>query len=350
MHAAQPEDGRWPDPTSLHDGPRGVVARIVDPPSGRPLVVKRLQVDEGQVASVALRLVAVGMVDHPNVGSVRGLWPVDGAIEVVRDDRPDDWSAFVDEAPPWEVLRDRFVELLDGLAAIHAEGWVHGALRPTNVRWDGAGPLQLVDGGWPRESRPRGHREARGDLWDAGALLWAAITGHTLHFGDPLPRFEPRMACPAAVGTLLCNLLHDEPLARYDLAADVLAIAPGGVDHVVEVAPAQNAALDVAVLANHGSIAYYANNNGDEFTAPIMASFAKNARWQGLLLYTVGPEALAVAAEDITAALEAGALPVGADAGLPLTWFPLEDTAAAHDAVEQGVTGKVLIRVADDLR
>lgn len=221
MHAAQPEDGRWPDPTSLHDGPRGVVARIVDPPSGRPLVVKRLQVDEGQVASVALRLVAVGMVDHPNVGSVRGLWPVDGAIEVVRDDRPDDWSAFVDEAPPWEVLRDRFVELLDGLAAIHAEGWVHGALRPTNVRWDGSGPLQLVDGGWPRESRPRGHREARGDLWDAGALLWAAITGHTLHFGDPLPRFEPRMACPAAVGTLLCNLLHDEPLARYDLAADV---------------------------------------------------------------------------------------------------------------------------------
>lgn len=135
-----------------------------------------------------------------------------------------------------------------------------------------------------------------------------------------------------------------------DLAGDVLAIAPGGVDHVVEVAPAQNAALDVAVLANHGSIAYYANNNGDEFTAPIMASFAKNARWQGLLLYTVGPEALAVAAEDITAALEAGALPVGADAGLPLTWFPLEDTAAAHDAVEQGVTGKVLIRVADDLR
>ena len=77
-------------------------------------------------------------------------------------------------------------------------------------------------------------------------------------------------------------------------------------------APAQNAALDVEVLANHGSIAYYANNNGDAFSVPIVASFAKNARWQGLLLYTVGPEALAAAAEDITAALEAGALPVGA--------------------------------------
>ena len=134
-----------------------------------------------------------------------------------------------------------------------------------------------------------------------------------------------------------------------DLSAKIISIAPNGVDHIVEVAPAQNAALDVEVLANHGSIAYYANNNGEEFTAPIAASFAKNARWQGLLLYTVGPEALAAAAEDITAALEAGALPVGAEAGLPLTWFPLEETASAHDAVEGGVTGKVLIRVADDL-
>ncbi|MGH7290451.1 MAG: NADPH:quinone reductase [Myxococcota bacterium] len=141
-------------------------------------------------------------------------------------------------------------------------------------------------------------------------------------------------------------------VVRYpdaDLAAQILAHAPHGVDHIVEVAPAQNAALDVEVLANHGSIAYYANNNGDDFTAPIVTSFAKNARWQGLLLYTVGPEALETAAEDITSALEAGALPVGAESGLPLTWFPLDRTASAHDAVQGGVTGKVLIRVADDL-
>ncbi|MGK9148055.1 NADPH:quinone reductase [Plantibacter flavus] len=130
-----------------------------------------------------------------------------------------------------------------------------------------------------------------------------------------------------------------------DLAEQIRAIAPAGVDHIVEVALAQNAALDVAVIANHGSIGYYANNNGEEFTAPIVASFAKNVRWQGLLLYTVGPEAIAAAADDIVAALEDGALPVGDAAGLPLVWFPLEETAAAHDAVEQGAVGKVLIRV-----
>ena len=132
------------------------------------------------------------------------------------------------------------------------------------------------------------------------------------------------------------------------LADRIREIAPDGVHQIVEVAPAQNAALDVDVLANHGSIGYYANNNGGEFTIPIVPSFAKNARWQGLLLYTVGAEPLRAAAEDITAALADGALPVGEDAGLPLTWFPLEETAAAHDAVEAGTTGKILIRITAD--
>jgi NADPH2:quinone reductase len=132
------------------------------------------------------------------------------------------------------------------------------------------------------------------------------------------------------------------------LAERVLELAPNGVDQIVEVSPSVNAALDVEVIANHGSIAYYANNNGEQFTLPVVASFAKNVRWQGLLLYTVGDAPLVAAAEDITAALESDALPVGDAAGMPLTWFSLDETAAAHDAVEQGATGKVLIRVAED--
>jgi NADPH2:quinone reductase len=140
-------------------------------------------------------------------------------------------------------------------------------------------------------------------------------------------------------------------VVRYpdgSLADRIREAAPDGVDHIIEVSPAQNAAVDVEVIANHGCIAYYANNSGEDFTAPIVASFAKNVRWQGLLLYTVGQEALDAAAEDITAALRDGVLPVGEQAGLPVTWFPLEETAGAHDAVENGATGKVLIRVSDE--
>ena len=141
---------------------------------------------------------------------------------------------------------------------------------------------------------------------------------------------------------------HTVNYREEDAAARILEIAPDGVDHIVEVSPAANAELDVRVAANHASVGYYANDGGASFTLPIVASFAKNIRWQGLLLYTVGDAAIAAAAEDITAALRDGALPVGEDAGLPITWFPLERTADAHAAVEAGATGKVLIRVSED--
>ncbi|MDR5698960.1 NADPH:quinone reductase [Agromyces aerolatus] len=131
-----------------------------------------------------------------------------------------------------------------------------------------------------------------------------------------------------------------------DVAEQIERLAPDGVDQIVEVSLAENAALSLRVLANHGSIAFYADNGGDHVDVPIRPAFAKNARLQGLLMYTVGDPALQAAAEDITAALREGALPVGAAAGLPLTWFGLAETAAAHDAVEGGAVGKVLIDVA----
>ena len=45
------------------------------------------------------------------------------------------------------------------------------------------------------------------------------------------------------------------------------------------------------------------------------------------------------------AAVAAGALRVGEEAGLPLIRFPLERTADAHAAVANGAVGKVLIDV-----
>ncbi len=129
-------------------------------------------------------------------------------------------------------------------------------------------------------------------------------------------------------------------------AADaILAVAPDGVDIVVEVAPAINNALDLAVMANHGTIAVYANNGGDEVAIDIRATFARNLRYQFLLLYTLSPHLLRAAAEDVSAAVSAGGLRVGDEVGVPLHHFSLADTAAAHDAVENAAVGKVLIDV-----
>ena len=71
----------------------------------------------------------------------------------------------------------------------------------------------------------------------------------------------------------------------------------------------------------------------------------KNLRYQFVLLYTVGDAALTAAVEDITLALIDKAMPVGENAGLPLLRFPLANTADAHQAVQDGAVGKVLIDI-----
>jgi NADPH:quinone reductase len=130
-----------------------------------------------------------------------------------------------------------------------------------------------------------------------------------------------------------------------DAAAAIAKVASDGVDLVVEVAIAANSQLNLDVIKPRASIAVYANDGGSEFTVPVRQNMVKNARYQFVLLYTVGDMALAAAVEDITLALEDGALPVGEDAGLPLHRFPLAATADAHQAVQDGAVGKVLIDV-----
>jgi len=131
-----------------------------------------------------------------------------------------------------------------------------------------------------------------------------------------------------------------------DPVAEIQALAPDGVDLVVDVAPAQNNDLDREVTRVRGTIAIYANNGGDELTMPVRATFSKNLRYQFILLYSLGADLLQAAAEDVSAAVAAGALRVGDDAGVPLHHFALDDAAGAHQAVEDGAVGKVLIDLA----
>lgn len=132
---------------------------------------------------------------------------------------------------------------------------------------------------------------------------------------------------------------------RQDVVAEVRAVAPGGVNTIVEVSPAVNAALDSEVLARHGSVAVYANNGGSTMELPVRPSMVPNARWQFVLLYTAPDAWRAGALQDVAAAVQSEAVRVGDEAGLPLHHYALEDAAQAHAAVEDGAIGKVLIDV-----
>ena len=132
-----------------------------------------------------------------------------------------------------------------------------------------------------------------------------------------------------------------------DVAAEVKKIVPAGVDVIVEVNPAVNAAVDAQVIGMHGAVAMYADDGGDTVTVPVRAMMVPNAQWHFVLVYTEPAAAKAAGIEDVNAAVADGAVRIGREAGLPVHTFALADTAAAHAALEEGRTGRVLIEVAD---
>ncbi|GAB3062201.1 NADPH:quinone reductase [Intrasporangium mesophilum] len=143
----------------------------------------------------------------------------------------------------------------------------------------------------------------------------------------------------AAGAHLILDRRHD------DAAGQIRRFAPEGVDLIVEVAAAANANLDLAVLRRRGTIAVYANDRGNGFQVDLGRAMSLNARYQFVLLYTVGWDRINDGATDINLAIEDGALRIGHAAGLPIHRFPLEETSRAHAAVENGTVGKVLVSV-----
>ncbi len=89
-------------------------------------------------------------------------------------------------------------------------------------------------------------------------------------------------------------------------------------------------------------ITSYAAHESSVAHVPVRQLMAPNITLRFMLLYTVPPRQLRDAIERTTEAVAAGALTT-----LPIHRFTLEQIAEAHDAVEQGAVGKVVIDLRD---
>jgi NADPH2:quinone reductase len=118
---------------------------------------------------------------------------------------------------------------------------------------------------------------------------------------------------------------------------EVRSLAPGGVDRIVEVALTTNLDLDVRVMAENASIVCYATEDTDPVVPSGRLLFA-NTNLRYVLVYRMPASAMAAAVTEVTAAAP-DLVP------LPFHRFPLEEIAAAHDAVEAGAVGKVLVDI-----
>jgi NADPH:quinone reductase len=112
---------------------------------------------------------------------------------------------------------------------------------------------------------------------------------------------------------------------------------PGKVDRVVEVALGANLELDLEVIGSDAQVVTYAAEPANP-VLPVRACMNANVVLRFVLLYGVPAEALAQGVRDISAALADGAL-----SALPTHRFPLDEVAAAQEAVQAGAVGKVVV-------
>jgi len=166
-----------------------------------------------------------------------------------------------------------------------------------------------------------GHAAIELGVW-SGARVIATVSGP-----------EKALLADEAGASVVVNY-RDE-----DVAEQIWSAAPDGVSRIVELALGPNLALDLAVIAPHGVISTYAAD-APSAEVPIRALMTPNLTLRFVLVYTIPRPALRAAVDGVCQALAVGAL-----TALPVHRFVLEQTAAAHDAVQGGAVGKVLIEL-----
>jgi serine/threonine-protein kinase len=267
------------------------VYQAVDLTVDRRVAVKVLRPDAARDPAVAERFVheatSATRLAHPNVVSVLDVGRQGDVPFLVME-----WMEWPSLArvlslegvlPPWRVA-EIGAQVALGLAYAHAQGVVHGSLKPTDVFIATNGEVKVSDFGIARATervsnldaetamraatymppeRARGLRaDQRSDLYSLGVVLYEAATGRppftgataadvaALHL-ERMP-VRPSAINPATAGGLeavLARLLAKDPAARYPNAEAVTA----DLLSVVDVPDDEMAAVAQPALAGAGT-------------------------------------------------------------------------------------------------
>jgi NADPH:quinone reductase len=140
------------------------------------------------------------------------------------------------------------------------------------------------------------------------------------------------------------SLAHAVALDVTDPAAAIRAHTPEGVDRIIEVDFSDNVDIDAQVVKNQGVIAAYATRQ-DRPDFPFWPMLFDNVTIRLLGSDDFSPAAKQQAAADLSAAARDGALTIKIDSVLPL-----DRAADAHDLVDSGTNGRVLLKISDSLQ
>jgi NADPH2:quinone reductase len=135
------------------------------------------------------------------------------------------------------------------------------------------------------------------------------------------------------------GVAHVVPLDAADATGRIRDLAPTGVDRVIEVSLSDNVELDAAVLRVGGVIAAYASRDGQP-SFPFWPMLFDNLTIRLLGSDDFPADAKRQAAADLTVAAADDALSIAFAEPLAL-----DEIAAAHEAVDAGGAGRVLLRI-----
>jgi NADPH2:quinone reductase len=175
-------------------------------------------------------------------------------------------------------------------------------------------------------------------------VLVAGGAGAVGHFAIELARFFGARVATTVSGPRKAELARKagaDLVVNYrdaDAVDQLRAFAPT-MDRIVELALGANLELDLALSGPNTHIVDYAAEPSDP-VLPVRKCMSANVTLRFVLVYGIPSEAADEAVTDVSAALAAGAL-----TELPVTRFPLDQIVAAHDAVEAGIVGKVVLEI-----
>ncbi|MBM3269658.1 MAG: diguanylate cyclase [Candidatus Sericytochromatia bacterium] len=235
---------------TLGEGSMGQVLLVKDATTGREMALKMLKAGvEGK--RLQQEFWTMTRLRHPRTVEVFDYGSLPDGTPYFTMERVggEELSRLVPMAA--DALPDLLAKVCDALGYIHAQGFVHGDLKPENLRLTEGGDLKLMDYGLMERSGRHtgairgtpyyvapevvrgGPVDQRADLYSLGAVAYHLLTGrppfdgqtaveifkHHLHeLPGPPSGLVP---CPPALETVLLKLLAKDPLDRFQSAADV---------------------------------------------------------------------------------------------------------------------------------
>ena len=216
--------GRYVLLDRLGTGGTGEVYAAFDPELDRRVAVKRLH--GGTAAALVREARILASLNHPNVVTVHDVGTDDGqaylAMELIDGEDLARWLAGR-ATPAWTEVLEIVLACVDGLAAAHGEGIIHGDVKPANILVGIDGRVRVSDfgvarrrgsdadgegstAGTPRYMAPEQHRgrvpDARSDVYSLAVTAWEALFGAAPFGGEDDATERPSTGSPAWLADL----------------------------------------------------------------------------------------------------------------------------------------------------